>query len=342
MILICDNCKKEFERKKSDNNKNHFCSLKCYRDWLKINYRQFPSTSGSCNPRYLHDIDHNIVCEWCKKQFVANAWKIKNGVRFCSNKCRRDWYSKVWSQTEEWSNNRREWAVSMLENGSISRTLSAPQVIVNNLLNELDIPYDNEKSYNTCVVDNYLKDNNLIIEVMGEYFHCDIRKYKIIPYKNQVNRIRMDKIKHSLLSNNYKIEVLYLWERDIYDNLEMCKHLIIEYINKNGILENYHSINYNLLNNNLFLNNSIIIPYMNWDIVDLNKVIKYSTKEKMSKKQIDKWIKFSCESCGIEKEELITHYNKKEHHFCSQECSKIFRKENDWHRRLPPSTNLNK
>ena len=59
-----------------------------------------------------------------------------------------------------------------------------------------------------------------------------------------------DKRKHSYIKNNYNIEVLYLWETDVNENIELCKKLIELYIRNNGKLKNYHSFNYVLNDNN--------------------------------------------------------------------------------------------
>lgn len=335
--IYCDYCNKEFCRDEDKIKKNNFCCLKCYYSWLKINPRKFPPTNGKLNPRYRHDVNHTINCVWCKKDFEAGGYGARKGiVKFCSIECRQAWYANVWSQEEEWKQNRREWAIYQLEKGSISKTQSAPQVLINNLLDIKSIGYQNEKSYSICTVDNYLEKYNLIIEVMGTYFHCDIRKYDIIPYEKQVNRIRMDKIKHSYILNNHGVEILYLWEFDIMNNLLLCEKLIDLYINNGGKIKNYHSINYYLdENKKLVLSKNILIPYMDWEIEKINKRVKIETKQKMSKKQVDKWTIFNCENCNKEKQQLTCHYNKSEHHFCSPECSIEFRKNNDWHKRTP-------
>jgi len=333
--VICVNCNKEFLKKENKISINNFCTINCYLTWLKTNYRKLPITSGSSHPSYLKDRNHTGVCEWCNKQFETGAYRVSRGTKFCSKKCRQEWYAQVWSQSEEWKQNRREHAIYQLENGENNKVNSVPQIIINELLNKKLIKYQNEKSYINFTVDNFLIDDNLIIENMGTFFHCDIRKYKQISYSNQLSRIKMDKIKHSCLINKYNIEVLYLWEKDIMNNLLLCEKLINDYIKNNGILNNYHSINYSIINNKLILNKDIIIPYMDWESEDLNKIVKIEVKEKMSKKQKDKWTIFNCEFCEIEKEELTTHYIKSEHHFCSQKCFQNFKKENDWHKRTP-------
>ena len=80
-------------------------------------------------------------------------------------------------------------------------------------------------------------------------------------------------------------------------------------------MKNYHSFNYQLNNDNkLILSDNIIIPYMDWDINDLHNVINISVKNKMSKKQEDKWTKFNCDVCGKESEQLTSHYKKSKNH----------------------------
>jgi hypothetical protein len=314
----CPICKVPFETRKKE--QKTYCSLKCQIQWQ----REFPRI-GENHPSYDKTINHTLVCEWCKIPYEAGAYQVKNGRRFCSLKCKREWYAKVWSQTEEWKQNRREWAVDLMENTFMDNPMTSPQIIVNNILNDLNINFINEKGYKNVSVDNYLIDNNLIIEVMGTYWHCDHRKYKTIPYDRQVTRIKMDKIKHSYIKNIEGIEILYLWEKDLLENYDICKELIIKYINSNGKLNNYHSFNYQIINNNINLTR-YEEPYMDWDIEDLNKIIDIPVKEIRSKKQLDKWITYECECCGKLKEELISHYNKNKHHYCSYECSSNGRK----------------
>ncbi|MDO4975540.1 MAG: hypothetical protein Q4E61_04425, partial [Alphaproteobacteria bacterium] len=65
--------------------------------------------------------------------------------------------------------------------------------------------------------------------------------------------------------NNYNISILYLWEYDINNNINLCKSLIKRYINDDK-LENYNSFNWTLKNNLLTLNENIIYPYFEQNI----------------------------------------------------------------------------
>jgi len=315
-IRICEICNKEFECLKNCSQK--MCSIQCQGVWQSINL--IGENANNYNHNYSIE-DRTYRCECCGKEDITNIYAIQNGRRFCSDICRQKWFAETWSQTDEWKEKSSIRAVKILEEGLISKSNTGCQTAVNNLLNSIDIKYINEKGFKYFAVDNYLSDYNLIIEVMGTYWHCDHRKYKTILYEHQVDRIKRDKAKHTYIKNNYDINILYLWENDILNNPNLCLNLINLYIDKKGVLYNYHSFNYIYNNNLLVINKNIDIPYMNWDIKELNKIINISIKEKMSKKQLDKWIAFNCEWCGKEKEQLISHYNKSNTHCCSCKCA---------------------
>lgn len=180
---------------------------------------------------------------------------------FCSSKCRQNWYTNIFSQDEDWKEESRIRAAQILENKQIN-TNTKPQVIINNVLDNMHIKYTNEKNAKYFSLDNYLDDYNLAIEVMGDFWHTNPIVYKEYPTREiQIKRIPKDKAKHTFIKNNYHYEILYLWEKDIYENLDVCEKLIKSYVNNNGKLKNYHSFNYHIENNILCLNQTIIQPY---------------------------------------------------------------------------------
>lgn len=52
------------------------------------------------------------------------------------------------------------------------------------------------------------------------------------------------------------MDILYLWEDDINNNLDLCKQLIKEFIN-NTSLQSYHSSAYVFMNGELIFNPQI-------------------------------------------------------------------------------------
>lgn len=242
-------CNKEFEVSKRST--QCLCSVDCQKEWQKLQV-------GENNSRYTRE---KALCEHCGKEIVVKKYKTENGQHlFCSNKCRRSWYSSVWSQQEDWKEKSRIRATKILEKGAIN-TNTKPQKIVNDILEQMKIQYINEKSYKYYCVDNYLLEHDLIIEVMGDFWHCNPLKYIDTFNSIQAKRIPKDKAKHTYIKNNHNIEILYLWEDDIYNRPYLCKRLIKQYIESKGILTNYHSFNYYIKNNKLLLNENVIIPY---------------------------------------------------------------------------------
>ena len=349
--IECDNCKNKFKKIKSDvgKNKHHFCSKKCEKEFkhnLHFEIRTCPicgntfecskksskklcsrkcqgkwqsTQTGINNPRFKQI---EIQCDWCKKKFYAKKYKVESSQKnFCSKECRKEWFAKDYSQRDDVKIASRKRAISMLESGAFNKTDTECQKQLNLILEELNIEYVNEKGYDGIYsVDNYLLNEDLIIEVMGEFWHCDNRKYSKIQYKNQLDRIIRDKAKHNYFKNKYNINILYLWECDIIENKKLCEELIKTYVNNKGIISNYHSMNYEL-NDSLQIKENIIIPYMDWNMEELNNMVDYKIKDNISRKDPKKWIKFKCENCGKEREELISHYKKYKHHYCSIKCS---------------------
>ncbi len=239
--------------------KQRFCSAECQKIWQKQT-----KLVGVQSPNFTRI---EIKCEYCEKLYYVKKYKtINNQHNFCSKECRQKWYSEVFSQNEEWKKESRKRAVQILENRQLD-TNTKPQLITNMILDNLSISYINEKSFQYYAVDNYLDEYNLIIEVMGDFWHCNPLKYSSPNnYDIHKKRIPRDKAKHTYFKKYYNIEILYLWEDDIYKNFDVCEKLIMLYIKNNGILENYHSFNYHIENNEIVLNDDIIIPYQ--DIVN--------------------------------------------------------------------------
>lgn len=258
---FCDNCGEPFECSKKSNQR--FCSQKCNSEWQK-------TIVGELNPQYNRI---PCACDYCGREIkIKPSRKRLNNHNFCNEKCRQAWYAEIYSQTDKYREKCRKRAISQLKNNYFE-TNTRPQMIINSILDDLGIKYENEKNYTYYAVDNYLCDYNLIIEVMGDYWHSNPYVFDNDKLNNiQLNRIPKDKSKHSYIKNNYNIEILYLWESDIIDNPELCKMLIKQYINSDGILENYNSFNYSNVGENILLKENIIIPYQDMNSCEYKKI----------------------------------------------------------------------
>lgn len=316
IIKKCEYCQKEYKVVLSQSEDSRFCSKECYNKWMS------EYLVGENNPRFTQQ---KIKCDYCGKLHYQKLYRLSEQKHFfCSIKCRQNWFAEIYSQTKEWKDKRRKIVVNSLSSGNYSQVVTVPQVILNDLLRKMGIKFENEYNCKYYSIDNYLLEYNLMIECMGTYWHTDNRFYDKINYKSQVEGIRKDKAKNTYIKTYYNIPILYLWEHDLENNLDVCKELILEYINNNGELLNYHSFNYCIYKDTLLLDTNLIIPYMDWDYNKLDSIIDLDVKKEIRKKDKSKWITFDCEYCGKSKEQLISKYNKANHHFCSRSCASSY------------------
>ena len=164
--------------------------------------------------------------------------------------------------SEEFCNKVRENTLKQYADGILNRQ-TAPQRKVNAMLDKLEISFVNEKIFKYYSVDNYISNSNLIIEVMGDYFHANPILYNDYNKLNEMQQkdIIRDKRKNTYIKKYYDIDILYLWESDINNNPIICEKLIEKYIKNDGKLDDYNSFNFLLCDNILKLKNEIINPY---------------------------------------------------------------------------------
>jgi len=245
--------------------KQRFCSDECQNKWQE-------SCVGHNNPRYNR---LEVKCSYCGNVIEVHPCDIKNKKhQFCNTKCRRNWYSEVFSQSEEWKEKSRIRGTSILSSGAIPSSLTSIQLKINSILNDNKISFTNEYNCKYFAIDNFLNESNLMIEVMGDYWHTNPNQYKIIKYKHQAKTISRDKAKRTYINNNYGINILSLWECDINNDVELCTKIIQEYIGSGGLLQNYNSFNYSLKDNRIVLNTDIIYPYFEVDIDEYRNKIE--------------------------------------------------------------------
>ena len=249
-IRKCEICGKDMEVSKISSQR--FCSYECQANWQK-------TIIGEDNPKFDR-VEYN--CDSCGKEIdliKGNISRYKH--HFCSNKCRQKWFSNVCSQTEKWRQTSRKNTANYLKNNKAT-TETKPQLLVNDILDKNNIDFENEHVCDYFAIDNYLTEYNLMIEVMGDFWHCSPIKYKTPKLKIHTKIIPRDKRKYTYIKNVHNIEILYLWESDIYKNEHLCELLILKYINNNGLLENYNSFNYHINSNDeLEINDNLIVPH---------------------------------------------------------------------------------
>ena len=151
--------------------------------------------------------------------------------------------------------------INLLKDGRTKKSFTKPHVLVDNIIDLIGVSHIDEYNIEYYSVDIYLPENNLMIEVMGDYWHTNpLSKYREPKNKPQKDRIPKDKAKHTYVKNKFGIEILYLWESDIMNYPDLCKELIKLYIKNNGVLEDYNSFNYYMYDDKIELSDIIVKP----------------------------------------------------------------------------------
>lgn len=255
----CKQCGKKYFIKAGLADKSRFCSTTCMSKWQSIHW------VGMDNPHFNSRLSR---CPYCGKEIYIKPNEENSRMRkFCSRKCATAFYLMPENRTEKQKASDYKLATEAIN--YIKPTLTGPHIKVNAMLDELRIKYENEHIVHYYSLDIYLPDNKLSIEINGTYWHADPRRFSIIKYVQQKASIARDKSKDTYIKNKYGYNILYLWERDVEDAPEVCKALIMTYVENNGALSNYHSFNYHMENDTLKLNDTLITPYSEMDVKDL-------------------------------------------------------------------------
>lgn len=272
VIIECSTCKKLFESTLEFYERDRkYCSFECRNKGFIL----FGSHAGENNSRYNSKI---ITCTNCNKEFLAPKYKQEHlnsygeNNHYCSQKCYWEYRGKHYIKEKNGNygikfSNKRKIEMSMLTtkmicDGKMPQTMSKPHVMVAKILDKNKLKYTNEFNLKYQSLDIYLDIYNLGIEIMGDYWHSHPNKYK----REDLNKVQIkdkmqDKRKHTYTKKYHGFEILYLWESDIKKDIKVCELLIKEYINKNGILQDYNSFNYYVNGNELLLQSELVKPY---------------------------------------------------------------------------------
>ena len=211
--------------------------------------------------------------------------KFGDNHNFCCQECYWEYRSKYYIEdkhpmfgthhSKENKERQRKLTAKMISDGIMPQTLTKPHKKINELLELHEICFENEHLEKYHSIDIFLPNYNLMIEIMGNYWHAHPLKYNINQLTAQQKKsIKQDKSKHTYVKKYKNIEILYLWEKDINENIDLCWLLIKKYIENNGMLDNYNSFNYYLDYNTLKLNDILTASFQEVDLKnDLSCVI---------------------------------------------------------------------
>lgn len=206
---ICEECGNTFICNRCETLR--FCSMKCQGKWFSKTY------IGEKSARYKKEVSkekRRVICDTCGKTFYVRPSDIGK-KRFCSEEC-------------------------FIHGGTGSYTVSHLKIIELLKNNNINIRSEvkcselgfNDKRYRfDIVIDN----KNIIIEVMGDYWHRNPQIYNDnMNYENRIKDIQ----KKEYIINIMKYRLLYLWEYDINNNADKCLSIILDFINSNDSFKN--------------------------------------------------------------------------------------------------------
>lgn len=240
--LVCDNCGKEYigTRNRTEKENLKFCSSKCSFDYAKKYNKE--KECVICGKLFIPTNSRNMCCSRKCKDMYMN-YKKEHVCVICGNRYRTFFNNKYTCSKKCESELKRRNMVRRIKNGEIKTTMTTPHITIDNILSEIGIEYTNEYVVCGFNMDIHINETNKNIEVMGKYWHCDIRTdNRPEKYRSLNESVKKDRNKRSIVENNGN-KILYLWETDIDENPEMCKELIKEFV-KNKELESYQSSSY--------------------------------------------------------------------------------------------------
>lgn len=135
--------------------------------------------------------------------------KLKNSI---SQKNR---YKNNPKLREECSIRRLNWLKTKLSNKK-----SKVESKFENILVLINVEYEFQYVFEKRLFDFYIKKNNILIEVDGDFYHCNPNtKHSEILYKTQLLTKKNDEYKN-LICQNHNITLLRYWEKDINERPE--------------------------------------------------------------------------------------------------------------------------
>lgn len=134
--------------------------------------------------------------------------------------------NKIYSSNPSVKNKQRELALNRLSWNRYRMT--KPEKIMKSILSELSIP----NHYNFILGKRYqydfrVKESNIIIEVQGDYWHCNPKMYPNGPISDRQRfKMQRDDEKKSY-AEDHGYSVLYVWEDELKNNVELVKQKVM-------------------------------------------------------------------------------------------------------------------
>lgn len=240
---ICANCGKEYVGTRLQHEGElKFCSTDCR--WDYADKHRTPRNCVICGKEFMSLKSNHVCCSKDCKTMNVNIKKERVCV-VCGKKY-HTYYANVKTCSDECCGIlRSENTIKNIHEGVYKATMTKPHVKVLDMLKNCGIDYEPEKKSGRYSMDIYLPKYNLFIEIMGGFFHCDVRRH-IDPSDSKITNgiVEKDRKKKEDVEKRENTKILYLWEKDIDESPELVSCLIDEFIKTPLALMSYHSSSY--------------------------------------------------------------------------------------------------
>ncbi len=212
--LICVGCNKTFSKKKGDSDAIgiiKYCSKKCRVKAM--------------------DKRVTLVCSICGKNYKLPICYSKKSVA-CSNKCKNVWLKQYSNLPETIERLRRQGTNSQLK---MKTKYTLPEMITMKYLLDNNISFTPQFSIGGILIaDFFLYDYNCVLEVYGDYWHCNPEVYG--ENKKSINEMQIktknkDKRRYYVITKKYKYYFYNIWEKDIKKNIDETMEKFFKHIN---------------------------------------------------------------------------------------------------------------
>jgi G:T-mismatch repair DNA endonuclease (very short patch repair protein) len=116
---------------------------------------------------------------------------------------------------EENREKTRQSTIDQLRSGKMPSSKTKPHLKIIDVLNKNNIKHETEKQIGRFVFDEFLPEQNTLIEVNGDYWHCNPKKFTNGPI-NEIQKRRMERDKFKCeYARSSGFNLVILWESDI-------------------------------------------------------------------------------------------------------------------------------
>ena len=179
-------------------------------------------------------ISKNNVCYWLgkhrseeSKQKMSNTLKGNRHSEESKKKMSESHKGqKAWGKglTKETDERLKKTSISIIRHHQTHPgpfTNTKPELKMKDILNDLNIPFEHQFRLGNHLYDFHIPNTNILIEVDGDYWHGNPKKFKKLNKIQQ--KIKQRDIKHNKIAKNNNFVLLRFWENDILNNEERVK-----------------------------------------------------------------------------------------------------------------------